>query len=216
MMESMKKRESWFNLITYYCYLLLIWGVFRLTVRLPLLQEELWFKPVIWGLPLLSIWFAERQRPKLFFGNLFKALGYGVGLGLMYMLVLFLVKITGSAGVMTNSLGGNDFVLTDVVGIGLATAIVEEMVFAGYIFTKIRTLFSSFWPAGFLTSMLFAGIHVPIGVFIYQYSSWQMAGFLLLVGIVSLGHYWVMERSKNVLGPIMSHWFWAIAVVMWG
>lgn len=212
----MKRHDSWLNLITYYCYLLLIWGVFRLTVRLPLLVEELWFKPVIWGLPLLSIWYAEKKKASFFSGNVFKALGGGLGLGAAYMLLIFLVSVIQGGGVKFNELGAESLGFTDLLGIGLATAVVEEMVFAGYLLSRIRTLFASFWPAGMITSFLFMGIHVPIGVFIYQYTNMELASFLLLVGVVSLGHYWVMDKTKHVAGPIMSHWLWAIGVMLWG
>ena len=183
---------------------------------MPLLIEELWFKPLIWGLPLLPVWFAEKKRPELFKGNIFKGIGFGVGLGLMYMLVVLLVGIVQGGSIKVNDLSGIEQPFLDILGITLATAIIEETVFAGYVFSKIRTLFSGFWPAGIVTAVMFASIHIPIGVFIYQYSDLQMIGFLLLVGVVSLGHYWVMEKSRNIAGPIMSHWIWAMAIAFWG
>jgi len=63
-----------------------------------------------------------------------------------------------------------------------------------------------------VTALMAALIHVPIAVFVLNYSMVQLAGYLLLVVLVSIGNTWVMSKSKNVLAPIMSHWLWGVAV----
>lgn len=202
--------------LTYYCYLLLAWGIFRLTVRLPIVAEELIFKPILWGLPLLSLWMAEKRKVKFFEGSFIKAILFGGGLGVAYVVVIVIVGLVQGGDIRINELSEMQLPFYDLLGVGLSTAIVEEMVFAGYIFSKVRGFLGGFWPAGGLTSIAFMAMHVPIGVFVYEYSGFGLVGFLGLVGLVSLGNYWVMEKSKNVTGPILSHWLWAVAVGLWG
>jgi len=53
----------------YYFYLLLVWGSFRYWIRLPEVVEELWFKPVIWLLPLYWWRISLKGKPELFSGK---------------------------------------------------------------------------------------------------------------------------------------------------
>jgi len=201
---------AWRRVFSYYSYLLIVWGFFRLLFRFPEMVEEVWFKPVIWLLPLFWIWFGERDKVSFFAGSKIKAVLMGLGVGLLYMMV---AAVSGWAKADANSLViGQESWWGDIVGLGLVTAISEEMVFSGYIFMNVWRLLRKLWLAMLVTALMAALIHVPIAVFVLNYSMVQLAGYLLLVVLVSIGNTWVMSKSKNVLAPIMSHWLWGVAV----
>ena len=145
-----------------------------------------------------------------FAGSKIKAVLMGLGVGLLYMMV---AAVSGWAKADANSLViGQESWWGDIVGLGLVTAISEEMVFSGYIFMNVWRLLRKLWLAMLVTALMAALIHVPIAVFVLNYSMVQLAGYLLLVVLVSIGNTWVMSKSKNVLAPIMSHWLWGVAV----
>ena len=101
----------------YILYLLVAWGVFRYFVRLPEVIEELWFKPLIWLVPIFW-WNWSLRKPVLFFEEVWwKSIGSGAFLGLFY-LILF---------------GGIKNFNFDYLGVVTATAIVEEMVFSVFL-----------------------------------------------------------------------------------
>ena len=206
----LRSMAAWRRVFSYYSYLLIVWGFFRLLFRFPEMVEEVWFKPVIWLLPLFWIWFGERDKVSFFAGSKIKAVLMGLGVGLLYMMV---AAVSGWAKADANSLViGQESWWGDIVGLGLVTAISEEMVFSGYIFMNVWRLLRKLWLAMLVTALMAALIHVPIAVFVLNYSMVQLAGYLLLVVLVSIGNTWVMSKSKNVLAPIMSHWLWGVAV----
>lgn len=174
--------------------------------------EELWFKPLIWLLPLFLLWFPERTKLNFFKGGILGTLLYGLGLGACYFLILFVIGfIREGTGL---SLDWQTTAFLNFMGISLATAITEELAFSGYIFGKLSAVLKKPENAITLTAFLFALIHIPIGLFTYKFDFYQLTGFLVLVVTVQLANVWVMSRSRNVLAPILSHWLWSMAAFL--
>lgn len=208
-----KKDESFSKVLMYYVYLLAAWGLFRLLIRLPEVIEELWFKPVVWMLPLWWLWSREKRRVIFFEGSVKKALLWGMGLGLLYGLVAWLAGLSKYGEIRLDS---EVMGWLDVVGIGLVTAVTEEVVFSGYLLQKIKGFVVSEWMAITLTGLGFALLHLPIAIFVYGYGGGEMLGFLVVIMLMAMGNYWVMMRTRNVIAPILSHWWWGVAIYMFG
>lgn len=205
-----KPKKAWRRVFSYYSYLLVVWGFFRLMFRFPEVVEEVWFKPVIWLLPLFWVWFGDKERVKFFEGGKIKAILWGLGVGLVYAAVAALAEWGKMGGLV--KIEDSGWFWSDIVGLGLVTAISEEMVFSGYIFSSIWRLSKNLWMAMGMTAVMAALIHIPMAVFVLNYSVVQLTGYLTLVLLVSLGNAWVMSRTKNVLSPILSHWLWGVVV----
>jgi len=208
-----KKDGSFLKVLMYYVYLLAAWGLFRLLIRLPEVIEELWFKPVVWMLPLWWLWSKEKKRVSFFEGSVKKALLWGMGLGLLYGLVAWLAGLSKYGEIRLDS---EVMGWLDVVGIGLVTAVTEEVVFSGYLLQKIKGFVVSEWMAITLTGLGFALLHLPIAIFVYGYGGGEMLGFLVVIMLMAMGNYWVMMRTRNVIAPILSHWWWGVAIYMFG
>lgn len=208
-----KKDGSFLKVLMYYVYLLTAWGLFRLLIRLPEVIEELWFKPVVWMLPLWWLWSKEKKRVSFFEGSVKKALLWGMGLGLLYGLVAWLAGWSKYGEIRLDS---EVMGWLDVVGIGLVTAVTEEVVFSGYLLQKIKGFVVSEWMAITLTGLGFALLHLPIAIFVYGYGGGEMLGFLVVIMLMAMGNYWVMMRTRNVIAPILSHWWWGVAIYMFG
>ena len=208
-----KKDGSFLKVLMYYVYLLTAWGLFRLLIRLPEVIEELWFKPVVWMLPLWWLWSREKRRVNLFKGSVKGALVWGMSLGLLYGLVAWLAGWSkyGEIRLDSEAMGW-----LDVAGIGLVTAVTEEVVFSGYLLQKIKGFVVSEWMAITLTGLGFALLHLPIAIFVYGYGGGEMLGFLVVIMLMAMGNYWVMMRTRNVIAPILSHWWWGVAIYVFG
>lgn len=200
------------RLASYYAYLLIVWGFFRLLFKFPDLIEEVWFKPIIWLLPLLLLWFPEAKKLPFFKGKMLPSIVFGLGLGAFYLVVLFLTGLGKGHFTLAPVLTSTGF--WEFAGISLVTAICEEVVFSGYIFQKLSQSFKKESISMGITLVLFALIHIPISLFIYKYSFIQLAMYLSLVTIVAWGNLFAMSKSKNVIAPILSHWMWGLGVMM--
>lgn len=208
-----KQGGSFLKVLMYYVYLLVAWGLFRLLIRLPEVIEELWFKPVVWMLPLWWLWSKEKKRVNFFEGSVKKALLWGMGLGLLYGLVAWLVGLSKYGEIRLDS---EVMGWLDVAGIGLVTAVTEEVVFSGYLLQKIKGFVVSEWMTITLTGLGFALLHFPIAIFVYGYGGEETLGFLVVIILMAMGNYWVMMRTRNVIAPILSHWWWGVAIYMFG
>ncbi len=208
-----KEKVSLKPLFFYYVYLLVAWGFFRLLFKLSDVTEEFWVKPLMWLIPLLGIWLNEKDKIKFFKGNLLKAFLWGLGLGVIW---IGMGAIIGLGRMNNFSLSFNKTGLMDILGAGVATAIVEELVFSGYIFQKVFQAVKDLWSAVLITGVMFALIHVPIGLFVYKYNAAQLMGFLIVIGLVQAGSSLLMSRSKNVIAPMIAHFMWTVAVTIFG
>jgi membrane protease YdiL (CAAX protease family) len=196
----------------YFIYLLVVWGFFRLLFRLPEVIEEFWIKPIIWLTPLFGLWINEKERVKFFKGSWIKALMWGGGLGLLWLVIAVVVSLGRSGNAVF--FPGDISKYGDVLGAALATAIVEELVFSGFIFQKLHKKARDPRHAILMTAGMFSLIHLPIGLFVYKYSSVQLIEFLLVVALVEMGSSFVMNKSNNVMAPILSHFMWAVAMTI--
>lgn len=194
-----------FGLSLYYTYLLIVWGVFRLFFKFPELIDELWFKPVLWLLPLYWVWQKEGRKIKFFSGNPLRAIAWGAGVGGLYVLMVLIINV-GRFG--SESLTKIPLNVGEILGLGLVTAVVEELVFSGFVFQKVLKMVKNLGVSMAVSASMFSLIHVPIGLFVYKYSLGQMVGFLMVVGLLSAANAYLMGRTKNVLAPIVSHFMW--------
>lgn len=201
------------KILIYWVYLLLVWGIFRLFFKLDNVVEELVIKPLVWGWPIVGwqLWGNKKDRVKLFSGNMMKAVGGGIGLGLLFFGVMLLANWL-KAGIL---FGQNAFAglnSSEIVTLGLATAIVEESVMAGFVLQNLKSVFKNEGLAVSLTAVINASLHIPIALFIYGYFGFNLLGFLAIVGLVGVGKYYLMLRTDNIWAPIVAHWIWGIAI----
>lgn len=189
------------RLFYYYLYLFLVWGSFRIFVELPEVIEELWFKPVIWIVPLF--WWnlsRNKERLEMFKGKGFNSLILGLSVGLFYLIIL----------------RGADFsdllVSSSLWGIVLATSITEELVFSGFVagyLAKSKSLKFSL----VIVSLMVALLRLPILIFVYEASVLQIMGAMLFVAASGAINAWIRLRTGNVTGSIVARLGIGLAVL---
>jgi hypothetical protein len=131
---------------------------------------------------------------------------YGLALPAVYLLVLAIVQCFG-----VNLIHYHPDVpfWTWVSAVGLA-GITEEIVFRGFILTKLRLAFP-FWLANTLTAFLFLLMHLPFWLLINF-----TPGVLDLVTLIALGLLlgWVVKRSDSLWAAIIAHTLYDLIVVV--
>lgn len=199
------------RILLYGVYLLVTWGLFRLTIRgIPPLLEEMIIKPIVWGWPILGWRVLGKEKINLFSGVMFRAVLEGVGLGAGFVLVIVAANLVKSGAIVGQPIL-TGLSAQEIVTAGLATAIIEELVFAGFILMKLsKTLGES---AGLmLTTIMFTLINLPIAMFVYRYQGMGLVGFAVIVMLTASARYWLMLRTKNLWSPVVAHWIYGIAI----
>lgn len=186
----------------YYIYLLLVWGGFRYWVRLPEVIDELWFKPIIWLVPLFWWRLSMGGKPKLFNSKWLMSGGLGVLVGIFYF---GLLKIMGVGG-QTNS-GINIF------GIALVTAVVEELTFSGFILGLMDKLNNKRYVNLLMVGLMVAGVHLPINIFVYGLGGRELLGIMIWLFSVAVINGWIRQKTGNVTGSIIARFMLMLSIL---
>lgn len=190
------------RLLSYFGYIFLVWGSFRYFIRLPEVVEELWFKPVIWLVPLFWWQLSLGKKIRFFEGGWGKTLLFGLLGGLIYFVVLRLFIQT-------------QFTLdANRAGIAAVTAVVEELTFSGFVLSLLVLETKKEGTALGLTALGFALIHLPINLFVFHLPMQSLAGAFLLTFFVGMINGFLRLRSNNVLSAVIAHFIYLILVLV--
>lgn len=179
---------------SYYIYLFLVWGSFRYFIGLPVVIEEMWFKPLIWLVPLFWWNLALTKRVVMFGDRWLETLTWGLGLAIAYWVLIRRLNF------------GLPTVTWQVMGVSLATAITEELVFCGFITGYLEQLVKNNMTTNILVGLMAAFLRLPILFFVYRVDTLASIGVFVLVLTSTALHSWIRQRSGNVTGSIVARW----------
>lgn len=170
-------------------------------MSLPEVIEELWLKPVIWLVPLMLWNFSIKDRVAIFDkSGWFSSVVFGLLVGSFYVFTLGGFRFAGL------NVDANYF------GIALSVAIVEEVVFSGFVFSLLSRVVKPKTKALVLASVMAVGSHLPIMLFSYSMNLWETLPSLLLVFGYSLINILISASTKNVLGSIIARLMLILAI----
>lgn len=101
------------------------------------------------------------------------------------------------------------------VNVSLVVGLSEEAMDRGYIYRELRRDLTGPWgtaAAALVSSTLFAVSHIPIDVFVYGMSPWEMAWHLYGVFGFGLVMCLYLDVTGNLLGPVAMHSAWDLLV----
>lgn len=197
-------------------YILVVWGFYRFLFKLPDEIEEVVIKPLVWLIPLYFLLGRERlgiSSLGINLQNLFRSLYLSLGLGMAFAIEGLLVNMVKYSGLdFSANIGTQNIWLA--LGVSLATAISEELVFRGYIFNRLWVALKKEWVANVITSIIWGIIHIPVAVFAWKLDLSGTVGYLLLTTIFGVGSAFVFARTKNVASSIFLHVFWEWPIIL--
>ncbi len=214
-----KQKLSLKHIFALFSFIFILWSFYRyLPQVLPLWAEELILKPVIWLLP--TFWLLKKVEKGGFSSlgfnkqNLFPSIYWGVGLGLVFAFEGLITNIFKYKGLHLVALDYSPWFFVGLLSLSLVTAFSEELVFRGYIFNRLWQVWDKEWLANIVSSLLFVGIHLPIGVFVLGYTPMVMVAYLFFVFIFGFGSAFVFARTRNLISSILLHIFWAWPIIL--
>ena len=215
-----REKLSLKHVFALFSFIFAFWSLYRYFPEgvFPLWVEELIFKPLIWLIPTFWLVLKIEKEKLTSLGitkkNLFPALYWGIGLGIVFAAEGLITNMVKYRGLQLPELNYSFFELMGLVFLSLVTAFSEETVFRGYIFTRLWRLGQNEWLANLITAFLFTLIHLPIGLFVLGYSPLVMLTYLLFVFVFGFGSAFVFARSENLISSILLHSFWSWPIIL--
>lgn len=196
-----------------FLFVFLVWGFYRSSFLLPEWLEEFVLKPLVF---LLPVFFFERNLISLGISskNLFKSIYLGLGLGMVFAFLGLMTNYAKYGGFSLATFDLNSISLLWLMLVSLVTAVSEEILFRGFIFNQLFKAWENEMTAGTASALLFALIHLPIALFVwdYNFSMVLIHGFLSF--LLGYGNAFLMARTKTVVAPIINHTLWGLAVFL--
>jgi len=197
-------------------YLFIVWGCYRLIIKLPDEVEELFLKPIIWLVPLVFLLKRERAGISslgITLKNLFPAIYFSLGLGAIFALEAVVLNFAKYGSFVFAANIGDKFILSSI-GLSFATAFSEEIAFRGYIFSRVWRALGNEWIANLTTSAVWGLIHVPVAIFVFKLDFPAAVVYLSLTTLFGIGSAFVFARTKNVFGSILLHVLWEWPIIL--
>jgi hypothetical protein len=192
-----KVKRLWY----YFLYLVLVWGSFRYFIDLPEVVEELWFKPAIWLVPLFW-WNLSLPEKVIFFGKRwFSSISLGLTVGIVYFVLLKRFNLE------------NEGWSNDLIGVAIATAITEELVFSGFVMGYLEKIRKARWKDLMTVALMVMVVRLPILIFVYKLGWIELLGALLLVGAMGAINGWIRSTTGSVAGSILARVGMNLAVI---
>ena len=203
------------NAVMLFTFLLIVWGFYRILFQLPDYIEEIFIKPVVWIVPVIYLIRKEKSTWEsigVTWKNFFPAIYLSLILGSLFAIEALIANFIKYHGVFNfnANLGSENLYLT--LALSFVTAISEELVFRGYIFTRLSKTLNNEWSANIISSLGWTIIHIPITIFINKLDPIAAVVYLFLTFVFGVGSAFIFARTKNISSSIFLHvlWEWPI------
>jgi membrane protease YdiL (CAAX protease family) len=207
------------HVLALFSFIFVAWGLYRYFPEItPLWVEELILKPLLWVVP--TLWLVKKIEGEswaslgLVKKNLKPSIYWGIGLGFVFALEGLLTNIFKYRGLNLVTLDYSPLAFLGLMAISFVTAFSEELVFRGYIFTRLSRILKNEWLAVFISAIFFALIYLPVVVFVLSYQPVVMLAYLLFVFIYGFASAFVFARTGNLMASILLHIFWSWPIIL--
>jgi len=207
------KKSSVFIL---FLFIFFVWATYRILFNFGEIIDVVFIKPFLWLVPMYIVLKKEGRAISsigVTFKNLFPAIYLSLLLGAVFALEALVVNFTKYDGFNFNKLDGSlPFLLALILS--FVTAVTEELVFRGYIFTRLWEKYNKEWIANLISSILWMSIHIPVVLFLWKLSFVYGVTYLSLVGIFGIGAAFIFAKTGNIFSSIFLHILWQWPIIL--
>jgi len=193
-----------------YFFVFIAWSIYRYLVP----NSGNWIdnflgKPIIWLLPTFFVVKVIEKKKLASIGliknHFFKYCIFGIGVGIAFFLYVKLLDVFIHHTTLQLLPHLDFFAIGSFLAFGLATGIVEEILFRGYLQTRLTAAFkSSVWGV-IVSSLLFALMHIPVSIFVYHYSLSRLLTYEIYLFEVGILFSVLFLFTKTLTLPIVAH-----------
>ena len=203
-----------------WAWILLVWSLYRYFLKLPEWADELVFKPLVFVAPV--VWYVRRIEKRrletvgLTGKNFFTSLYIGLGFGLLFALEGLAANAIkyGKLQIIPSAVFGQ-YGMGLLLLLSLATAISEEILSRGFVFSRILEKMKSVPKASILSTILFVLLHVPILVMSLKLQGMTLVLFFVTDVILGLANSLLFSTTRSLVAPILVHLFWNMTVALY-
>lgn len=203
----------------FFTYLLITWGTYRYFARFSEPVDEFIFKPILWLLPIfLIVKIIEKRRiqslgiarKKDFLESFIYGYLFAVFVFSEYIITVYFKfhKISFNPDHL------NIFQIVTFFFTSLATGITEEVVFRGYIMTRLRDSWKNKLLANIASSILFSLIHFPAILFVQQPAPSTFLSIIVFDLTLGIVNGYAFYKTESLTAPIISHATWNFLAVL--
>lgn len=216
----MKTRKITWTVYHLWAWILLVWSLYRYFLKLPEWADELIFKPLVFVAPV--IWYVrkiEKRRLEtlgLTGKNLFTSIYIGLGFGFLFALEGLAANAIkyGKLQIVPSAVFGQ-YGMGLLLVLSLATAISEEFLSRGFVFSRLLEKMKSLPKASIISTVLFVLLHVPILVTSLKLEGMTLVLFFATDVILGLANSLLFYTTRSLVAPILVHLFWNMTVSLY-
>jgi len=202
-----------------WAWVLLIWSLYRYFLRLPEWFDEFIAKPMVFVGPVL--WYIQKKENRtlesvgLTTKNIFNSIYIGLGFGMIFAI----------EGIAAHAMKYGKIDVTPIAAfkeygffllvISLATAISEEILSRGFVFSRIYEKTKNLPYSAFMGSVLFILLHVPILVTSNHLTGSTLILFFVTDFVLAFANSMLFASTGSLVAPILVHIFWNMTVALY-
>ncbi len=201
-------------------WVLIFWSLYRYFFRLPEAIDELVVKPLVFLGPV--VWFVLRveKRSLLTLGftlaNFFRNLYMGLGFGFLFALEGLAVNWLKYGQLQINPIAAfEQYGILVLLGLSLATAVVEETLARGFLFTRLWERRKSLVYAVAISTLMFTLLHLPILVTSLKFQGTTLILFFVTKVMIGVANALLFYASGSLMAPVLVHIFWNMTVALY-
>lgn len=201
-------------------WVVLVWALYRYFVHLPEWADEFVFKPMVFVFPLLWYLTKKEKRPLSSIGlsanNLFSSIYIGLGFGFV-----FAIEGLASNAIKYGKLQILPIAAFEQYGLGMllllsaATAISEEILSRGFVFSRLIEGKKGLMYASFVSTIMFVILHIPILAFSSKLQGTALLLFFVTDFVLGFANSLLLYNTGSLVAPILVHIFWNMTVALY-
>lgn len=216
-LKTLPGTESVFQL---WGWILLLWSLYRYFAKLPEWADELIFKPLVFVAPV--VWYVRRYERQswaslgLTSKNLFTSVYIGLGFGFIFALEGLAANAIKYGKIQITPIAAlTQYGLLALLGLSLVTAISEELLARGFVFSRLYAKSKNLPYASLLSTVLFVLLHVPILVTSLKLQGLTLVLFFVTDFVLGLANSLLFFNTGSLVAPILVHVFWNMTVALY-
>ena len=203
-----------------WAWILLAWSIYRYSFKFAEWIDELIFKPLVFVVPVLWYLRVKERRSFTTIGltpkNLFTNIYIGLGFGFVFAL----------EGLAANAIKYGKLTIIPIAAfeqyglllllfLSLVTAVTEEILSRGFLFSRILERTKSLPVASLVSTLLFVALHVPILVTSLKLQGTALLLFFATDIVLGVANSLLFYSTGSLVAPILVHLFWNMTVALY-
>lgn len=203
-----------------WAWVLLAWSIYRYFFKFAEWVDELVFKPLLFVAPVLWYLKTKERRSLATIGlsvkNLFTNVYIGLGFGFVFALEGLAANAIKYGKLTITPIGAfEQYGLIVLLLLSLATAVSEEILSRGFLFSRIFQKTKSLPVASIISTLLFVALHVPILVTSLKLQGTALVLFIATDIVLGVANSLLFYSTGSLVAPILVHLFWNMTVALY-